>query len=204
MKKALLLISGGFDSPVAGYLAKKKGYSLVYLTFSQEPVTDEQEALKAFNLAKLIGGGKFFKAKIGKQLAELVNKCEHKFYYVLQRRLFLRIAEIVAKQEGCEVLITGDNLGQVGSQTLSNLSVIDAVTGLTVIRPLLTNDKVDTLAIAREIGTYDASCGPELCSLLGPKHPATSSTPNLLMREEGKIDVDEMVKSVLETLEELK
>ncbi|MBU0460969.1 MAG: 7-cyano-7-deazaguanine synthase [Nanoarchaeota archaeon] len=199
--KALLLLSGGFDSPIAGYLMKKKGLDIIALNFSQEPLTDGREVVKAKKLAEQIKIKKFISVKIGKQLAEIVNKCDHRLYYVLQRRLMLRIAEHIAEREGYEFLITGDNLAQVGSQTLSNMSVIDMATKLIVLRPLLTNDKMETIDIAREIGTFDTSCGPELCSLLGPKHPATSSTPNVIQREEAKIDVGSLVDEALATMQ---
>jgi len=140
--------------------------------------------------------------KLGTQLAEIVKQCKHKYYYILQRRLFLRIAEIIAKKEGYEYLITGDNLGQVGSQTLSNMCVIDKATSMTVLRPILCNDKNETIAIARKIGTYETSEGPELCSLLGPKSPATSSHLYYINSEEKNLDMASLINQAMETLSE--
>ena len=204
--KALLLLSGGFDSPVAGHLLQNKDVELVALNFSQEPATDHKETEKAMKLAEILGINRFIWVKMGQQLAELVNKCNHKLYYVLQRRLMLRVAEKIAAEEGCDYLVTGDNLAQVGSQTLSNMAVIDRATSMTVLRPILCNDKVETINIAKEIGTHDASCGPELCALFGPKHPATSSRIEFVEKEEMNIDVDKMVADVIATVnkEEIK
>lgn len=201
--KALLLLSGGFDSPVAAHLMQKKGVELIAINFSQEPLTDEKETEKAKKLSDMLGINKFISLKIGKELGLLVDKCQHKFYYILQRRFMLRIATLIAEKEGCSYLVTGDNLAQVGSQTLSNISVIDKATKMSVLRPLLSYDKVETMDIAREIGTYDTSCGPELCALLGPKHPATSSTPQLLEKEEKNLDIDSMIADAMKTLQEL-
>jgi len=200
--KALLLLSGGFDSPVAGHMMKQKGLDIVALTFSQEPITDDQEVRKSAKLAKHIGCDKHIVIKIGTQLAEIVKQCKHKYYYILQRRLFFRIAEIIAKKEGCEYLITGDNLGQVGSQTLSNMCVIDNATSMTVLRPILCNDKNETIAIARTIGTYETSEGPELCSLLGPKNPVTSSNLRYIEFEEKNLEMDSLIDQAIGTLSE--
>lgn len=176
---------------------KKKGAEIIALNFSQEPLTDAKETEKARKLADIIGCSKFTSIKIGKQLAEIVKKCEHKFYYIIQRRLMLRIAEKIAEKEGCNYLVTGDNLGQVGSQTLPNMSVIDKATSMTVLRPVLCNDKVETIDLSKKIGTHDTSIGPELCSLLGPKSPATMSQLYRIEEEEAHLDIQIMIKDAL-------
>jgi len=198
--KALLLLSGGIDSPVAAYMMQKQGLDLIALHFSLEPFTDNAPEIKSKELAKKLGIKKFITITNGKQQAELTKVCDHKFYYILQRRLFLRIAEIIAKEEGCKYLITGDNLGQVGSQTLKNMETITKAVKITILRPLLTNDKQQTIDLARKIGTYEMSTGPEMCSILGPKHPATKSTEELIETEEEKIDVDRLIKESLDTI----
>lgn len=200
--KGLLLISGGIDSPIAGHLMRQQGMELVALHFSQEPLTDNTPEVKSRKLSKMIDCEKFIVINVGKQLAELVKKCQHRLYYVLQRRLMLRIAEKIAKKEGCEYLITGDNLGQVGSQTLSNMINITKSIKIPILRPLLTNDKNETIAIARKIGTLSTSEGPEMCSILGPKHPATSSDLEFVEKEENNIDVDDMINQGISTIKE--
>ena len=206
-EKALLLISGGIDSPVAGWMMQKKGIgknkeglNLIALHFSLEPFTDNTPELKSKKVSKHLGIKKFITITNGAQQAILTKKCAHRFYYILQRRLFLRTAEIIAKKEGCKYLITGDNIGQVGSQTLKNMEVITKSVKIPVLRPILTNDKNDTIKLAREIGTYEMSTGPEMCSVLGPKHPATSSTLRMLEWEESKADMDELIKESLKTM----
>ncbi|MBT4823761.1 hypothetical protein HN695_02700 [Candidatus Woesearchaeota archaeon] len=201
-QKALLLLSGGIDSPVAGYMMQKQGYELIALHFSLEPFTDNTPEVKSINTAKHLGIKKLITITNGEQQAILTKKCDHRYYYILQRRLFLRTAEIIAEKEGCKFLITGDNIGQVGSQTLRNMEVISKVTKLPILRPILTNDKNETVALAREIGTYEMSTGPEMCSVLGPKHPATKSTIRRIEWEETKVDMNELVAESLKTLRE--
>ena len=197
MNKGLLLLSGGIDSPVAGYLMKRKGTELLAIHFSLEPFTDNAPEKKTRILAKKIGCKKLFVIKHGNQHAEIVDKCTHRFYYVLTRRLMFRIAEKIAETERCDFLITGENLGQVGSQTLENMHVIDQAIGMEVARPILCNDKNETIALAREIGTYDISKGPEVCSMLGPKHPATRSTLEKIEMLEKNLDIQKMVEEAV-------
>ncbi|MFH1439629.1 MAG: hypothetical protein ABIG89_03620 [Candidatus Woesearchaeota archaeon] len=238
-QKALLLISGGIDSPVAGYmmqktfgeLAKEKALNneieIIALHFSLEPFSDNSAELKSKKIAKLLGIKKFITVTNGTQQAELTKKCDHRYYYILQRRLFLRTAERIAneidkylnlgnkkssKEESrkdkekyihrseCKYLITGDNLGQVGSQTLKNMEVISKAVDIEILRPILTNDKNDTMKLAREIGTYELSLGPEMCSILGPKNPATTSTLEKIEAEEKKVDIQKMICNSLESI----
>ncbi|MBS3121582.1 7-cyano-7-deazaguanine synthase [Candidatus Woesearchaeota archaeon] len=216
-KKALLLLSGGFDSPVAGYLMKTQGLEIIALHFSLEPFTDNSAEIKSKKIAKHLGIKKFITITNGQQQAELTKKCDHRFYYILQRRLYLRIAEIIAKKnpenifgkqgkegteekEGCAYLITGDNIGQVGSQTLKNMEVITRAVNLPILRPVLCNDKNETIDFAKKIGTYELSVGPEMCSVLGPKHPATTSTLEKVENEERKVDINQLIEGSLKTM----
>lgn len=190
---------------------KKQGLEIIALHFSLEPFTDNSAEIKSKKLAKHIGIKKFITITNGVQQAELTKKCDHRFYYILQRRLYLRIAEKIAKdnpnnifgengKEGCAYLITGDNIGQVGSQTLKNMEVITRVVNIPILRPILTNDKNETIDFAKKIGTYELSVGPEMCSVLGPKHPATASTLEKVENEERKIDVDKLIEDSLKTM----
>ncbi len=199
-QKALLLLSGGIDSPVAGYLMQKKGLEIIAIHFSSEPFTDNTPENKSIEAAKKIGIKQLFTIKIGNQLSELTKKCTHKFYYVLQRRLMWRIAEIIAKKEDCKFLVTGENLAQVSSQTLSNIKATDNSVKLAILRPILTFDKQETVDLAKKIGTYEISKGPEFCCVLGPKSPATKTTIKTIEKEEEKIDLKDMIKEAIKSI----
>ncbi|MBW3023223.1 7-cyano-7-deazaguanine synthase, partial [Candidatus Woesearchaeota archaeon] len=139
--KALLLLSGGIDSPVAAYIMKEKGVEIIALHFSLEPFTDDLPERKSKQLCKKLGIKKMYVVKQGDIHAEIVDKCEHRYYYVISRRLMWRVAEKIAEKENCDFLITGENLGQVGSQTLDNMGVVDNAVKMKILRPLLTYDK---------------------------------------------------------------
>lgn len=201
MSKGLLLLSGGFDSPVAGWLMKQRGLDVEAIHFSSEPFTDKTPEEKSLELAKKIGIEKVYVSKIGQALSEMTKKCEHKYYYVLQRRLMWRIAEQLAKKNGQEFLITGENLSQVSSQTLQNMKAVDNSVQISVLRPVLCNDKQETIELAKKIGTHDLSKGPEFCCVLGPKNPITKATIEGVEREEEKIDWKNMIDSALEAVE---
>lgn len=198
--KGLLLLSGGIDSPVAGMLAKEKGIELVAIHFSLEPFTDNTAEKKSIELAKLIGIKKLYVVKHGDIHAEIVKNINHRYYYIVTRRLMWRVAEKIAENEKCDFLITGENLGQVGSQTLDNLTVIDNAVKIKILRPILCNDKNDTVEMAKKLGTYENSCGPEMCSVLGPKHPATGSTVGIIENEERKLDLQKLLNDSLENI----
>jgi thiamine biosynthesis protein ThiI len=198
--KALLLLSGGIDSPVAGMLAKNKGIELVAIHFSLEPFTDDTAEKKSIKLAKLMSIKKLYVVKHGEIHAEIVKKINHRYYYIVTRRLMWRVAEKIAEKEKCDFLITGENLGQVGSQTLENMTVIDKAVKIKILRPILCNDKNDTVEIAKKLGTYESSCGPEMCSVLGPKHPATKSTIKIIENEERKIDLQKLLNQSMENI----
>jgi len=195
--KGMLMLSGGIDSPVAGYLMKQKNVVLIAVHFSQEPFTDHGSKEKAQKCAHLLGIEKCIVVVFGDILAEIVKKCKHKYYYIISRRLMLRVAETLAVQYGCSFIVTGESMGQVGSQTLSNMSVTDQAVSLPVVRPLLGFDKIETISIAQQIGTYDLSLGPEMCSLLGPKHPVTHSSLDIIELEEGHMDMNALIVDAL-------
>jgi thiamine biosynthesis protein ThiI len=199
--KALLLLSGGIDSPVAAHLMQKKGYEITALHFYNKHIGDINTVEKCMKLCQQLNIHTLITIAFDQQQAELAKNCTHRFYYILQRRLMLRIAERIAEQENIPYLITGDNLAQVASQTLSNMTTIQQAIKMAILRPILCNDKVETIKIAREIGTYEISKGPEVCCLLGPKHPATRSTPAIIEEEEKKIDINNLVESSVKSVE---
>ncbi len=195
--KGLLLLSGGFDSAVAGYLAKESGIELHALHFSFEPIVSGEALKKAEKLSQIIGTKSFFPIKIGKALEKISNDCEHKFYFVLMKRLMLKAAEKICEKKGFDFLITGENLGQVSSQTLRNLSVIDSAVEIPTIRPLLCFDKLEIIDLAKKIGTYETSCGPEMCDILGPKKPATRCSLEKILEEEKKLGEENLITELL-------
>lgn len=174
--KAVLLLSGGFDSPVAGRMLQRQGVELEALHCSFEPVTDDASVRKAQLLAAQLGLRHLHVARIGEVLGRIPHDRDaHRFYFVLQKRLFYRLADAVADATGADFIATGENLGQVSSQTLSNLATLDGAARRPLLRPLLGLDKVDIIRLAKEWGSHNVSVGPELCDLLGPDHPATTS-----------------------------
>jgi len=179
--KAVLLLSGGIDSPVAGFMLQRQGVGLEALHASFEPITDGASVEKAKELARLLGLPRLHVARLGKTLAQIPRDREaHRFYFVLQKRLFYRLADALADAVGADAIATGENLGQVSSQTLRNLATIEAAARRPVLRPLLGLDKNDIVRLAKEWGTYATSVGPELCDLLGPDKPATVSRPQVV------------------------
>lgn len=185
--KALLLLSGGIDSPVAGKMAQEAGLDVSGLHFSFEPFTGNEAEEKCKKIAALLGFSALWVVKAGDEFSLLTKKCNHKYYFVLQKRLMLRAAELLACRESISFLVTGDNLGQVSSQTLSNLSTVDLAVSLPVLRPLLSFSKEEIMQKAREFGTLALSQGPEFCDILGPKKPATRSSPEKIQAEESSL-----------------
>ena len=173
--RAVLLLSGGFDSPVAGRMLQRQGVELEALHVSFEPVTDDASVRKAEALGRVLGLRRLWVARLGETLGRIPPDREaHHYYFLLQKRLFYRLADLVADRVGADVIATGENLGQVSSQTLQNLAVLEGAARRPVLRPLLGLDKVEIIRLAQAYGTHDISVGPELCDLLGPDHPATT------------------------------
>jgi thiamine biosynthesis protein ThiI len=187
MEKVLLLLSGGFDSAVAGKILQDQGYEIHTVHFSYEPFTGKEPQHKAEKLAQHLKFKKPIIINIGKKLKAISEKTEHKYYFVLTKRLMLKLAEKEAKKLKIKYLATGENLAQVSSQTLENLSVIDKVTKLTILKPLLAYEKQEIVDKAKVIGTYELSAGPETCDVLGPKHPTTRAEINQILDEEAKL-----------------
>lgn len=185
--RGLLLLSGGFDSPVAGYVLSKEGAEIIAVHFSNVPFAGEEAEIKSKKLSEFLGFKKFFLVNLSKGFAGIAKNCNRKFYFVLSKRLMFREAEKIAKKEKCDFLITGENLGQVSSQTLSNLYVIDRSVSIPVIRPLIGFDKVDIINTCNEIGIYELAKGRECCDALGPEHPATVSREEVILEEEKKL-----------------
>ena len=196
-RKAVLLLSGGFDSPGAGHLMAHQGYDVVAVHFSLEPITDEGSTVKSRRLAELLGLPTLYVVRVGEAFAEVAHACHRRFYFVLTKRLMVRLADAIADREAADVLVTGENLGQVSSQTLMNLRAIDAAARHPVLRPLIGMDKQEIMDRAKRIGTYDTSVGPEICDLLGPPRPATAARIEQILEEETKLDIDALMATCL-------
>lgn len=196
-RTGVLLLSGGFDSPVAGYLMAHQGLGLVAAHFSLEPITDDAAAVKARRLSEILDLRTLYVVRVGEAFAEVAHVCNRRFYFVLTKRLMIRLADAIADREGSEVLVTGENLGQVSSQTLASLQVIDDVARRPVLRPLIGFDKQEIVDRAKAIGTYEVSKGPEICDLLGPPAPATHPRLEQVLAEEAKLDLRRLVEEPL-------
>src|SRR5467141_3265687 len=196
-RRGVLLLSGGFDSPVAGHLMLRQGLGIVAAHFSLEPITDGAAAIKARTLCDILGIGSLYIVRVGEAFAEVAHVANRRFYFVLTKRLMIRLADAIGDREGADVLLTGENLGQVSSQTLASLRAIDAVARRPVLRPLIGFDKQEIVNRAREIGTYEVSRGPEICDLLGPPRPSTHARMEQILAEEAKLDVPRLVGDCL-------
>ena len=183
---AVALVSGGIDSPVAVARLLSEGWKIVPLHASLEPLTtDEAEKKTLATLRHLRGdnsplsnnreglGEKLYVVPVGEALTKFTSSAIHRDYFVHMKRLFNRLASMLACEVGATHIITGENIGQVSSQTLGNLGAVEDASDLPLLRPLLALDKLDIMHMARALGTYEISTGPEQCDVIGPKHPTT-------------------------------
>ena len=200
-RKGVLLLSGGFDSPVAGHLMARQGLELVAAHFSLEPITDDAAAVRARTLCRILGIEPLYVVRVGEAFAEVAHAANRRFYFLLTKRLMVRLADAIADREDAEVLVTGENLGQVSSQTLASLRAIDAVARRPILRPLIGFDKQEIVDRAKAIGTYEVSKGPEICDLLGPPRPSTHARMDQVLGEEAKLDLGRLVSACMSGLE---
>ena len=197
--RGIVLLSGGIDSPVAGYLMGKQGLDLVLVHFDNRPFTSDNEVEKALCLMRQLDKalGKESQRLLvphGKAQAEFAKCCRRNMECVLCRRMMLRVAEKLAKKHDAGFIVTGESLGQVASQTLANINVEERSTSLPVLRPLIGFDKVEIERIAKSIGTYDISIRPGLCCTIAPKKPSTYSKIADAMDEEAKVDIERLAE----------
>jgi thiamine biosynthesis protein ThiI len=193
--RGLLLLSGGIDSPVAGWLAAKRGLALDGLYFHSPPFVGEKSRDKVLSLARELGRWQalrsVFVAPFTDAQKRLRDAGRAELAVVLYRRMMMRVADLLADRLRATVLVTGENLGQVASQTAQNMSVIEAAARHLVLRPLVTYDKTETISLARKIGTFEISALPyeDCCSLFVPPHPATAARLVDVERVEQNLDV---------------
>jgi len=204
--KIVSLLSAGFDSPVASWQMMRRGGAVIFIHFHSMPYTDARSVDQVRDLVKVLTLWQFRSRLWLVPFAEVQNRIvlgtPQELRVILYRRMMFRIAEAVALREGAEALATGEALGQVASQTLRNIRVINEVATLPVLRPLAGTDKEETMALAREIGTYDISKEPydDCCSFLAPRKPATWASPEEVRRAEAALDTPELVRMALEAM----
>ncbi len=205
--KGLVLLSGGIDSPVAAWMMAKRGMVIEAIHFHSYPYTSQRAQEKVKELTQIVASycGKI-KMHIVNLLPiqeEIVQKCPQNETTILVRRFMMRIGQEIARRNGCMMLITGENLGQVASQTAEGIVVADAVVKIPVMRPLIGMDKVDIMDLAREIGTYEKSIEPyeDCCTVFLPKHPTTKPKLDRIEKSEEALNVEELVKKAVESVE---
>jgi thiamine biosynthesis protein ThiI len=201
--KFVSLISSGIDSPVATYLLSKNADEIILVHGDIKPFTDEREIenfiLLARHLKKIISCPmKTYVVSHGESLGSFKQFCNNKYTCVFCKRTLLRYAEKIAEKENADAIIMGDSLGQVASQTLQNIKVVDNAAKISVLRPLIGFDKEDVVKIAKEIGTYELSILPtDGCGAV-PSKPSTMAKLEKILEEENKIDVNNLVKNAID------
>lgn len=197
--KAALLLSGGIDSPVAGYMMAKRGLMLDAVHFVSPPYTSKRAELKVHALAKLVsryaGRIKLYVVPFTEIQEAIKDHCPEDMFTLIMRRLMMRIAQQIAVGDGCKALITGESLGQVASQTIDALHCTNAVATVPVFRPLIGMDKDEIIDIARRIDTFETSLQPfeDCCTVFTPKHPKTRPTVEMLEEAEAQFDFAPLV-----------
>ena len=201
--KAICLISGGIDSPVAAYLMLKKGWEVVFVYLKNAPFSDERTDYRVYDAVNFLRkkfpkAGKLYVVPHGPNLRMFVANLERKYNCVFCRRMMFRIAEKIAEKEKAEVILTGENLAQVASQTLFNMVVVSKATKLPIARPLLGLDKQEIIDIGRDAGTFEASIQPARCCWIVPDQPSTAARIEKIEEEESKIDVEKLVQDAVD------
>lgn len=208
--RAMCLLSGGIDSPVAAYMMAKRGVEVESVHFFSWPYTSEQAKDKVIELARLVT------KYCGKMTVNIVNftpiqeairdNCPEEFFTLIMRRFMMEISQNLARRDGCGALITGENLGQVASQTMEAMAVTGAVVDIPIFMPLVGMDKEEIVTIARKIGTLETSILPyeDCCTVFTPKHPKTKPTLGQVLQAESKLDRQELIRQALEYVEKIK
>ena len=203
--KGLLLLSGGIDYPVAGYMMAKRGVRLDAIHFESFPYTSERAREKVLELAKIVAQ---YSGPINVHIIslthiqeELVRACEEDYFTLLLRRYMMALADKLAKDEECNALITGESLGQVASQTIQAIGVTDPMTSLPVFRPCIGMDKEEIITISRNIGAFETSIQPyeDCCTVFTPRHPRTKPVLEKVVAQEEKLDFNALVEEAYAT-----
>lgn len=207
---AVTLLSGGIDSPVSSYMIAKRGVHLIPVHFFSFPYTSEQAKQKVIELARLLTD------YCGRMTIEVVPfthiqeeiraKCDEDYFTLIMRRFMMRIAQRIAEANGAKAIVTGENLGQVASQTMEAMASTQAVTNLPVLQPLIGMDKEEIVRLARKIGTFETSILPyeDCCTVFTPKHPKTKPRLRDVEQIESALDIDALVEEAYAGIERIK
>ena len=205
--RATLLLSGGIDSPVAGWMIAKRGVHINAVHFHSYPYTSDRAKEKVLDLARILSesccGIRVHVVPFTKIQMEIHEKCPDEYTTLIMRRFMMRIAERVAISEKSEALITGESIGQVASQTMTALGTTDMVVNMPVFRPVIGFDKTEIIAIAEKIGTMETSSLPyeDCCTVFTPRHPATHPHLDIIEEAEAKLDMEALIQEALEGIE---
>ena len=207
--RAICLLSGGIDSPVAAYMMAKRGVEVECVHFFSYPYTSQLAKDKVMELARLVTkycGRMTVNIVSFTQIQEAIrDNCPEEFFTLIMRRFMMEISQRIAKDDGCGALITGENLGQVASQTMEAMAVTGAVVDIPIFMPLIGMDKEEIITIARKIGTLETSILPyeDCCTVFTPKHPKTKPTLGQLIHAEKKLDREALIQQALESVEKI-
>ena len=205
--RGLLMLSGGIDSPVAGYMTIKRGVELYYLYFESRPHTSIEARNKVIELARKLekynSNGKLMVVNFTKIQETIYKNLDTTYLITIMRRMMYRIAERVAKKNKCLAIVNGESVGQVASQTLSSMVAVNDVTNYPILRPLCSFDKLDIIEISKRIDTYETSILPyeDCCTVFVPKHPVINPNLKYIYEEETKIDFEPLLKEAVDTIE---
>ena len=207
--RAMCLLSGGIDSPVAAYMMAKRGMEIECVHFFSYPYTSQLARDKVMELARLVTrycGRMTVNVVSFTQIQEAIrDNCPEEFFTLIMRRFMMEISQRIAKDDGCGALITGENLGQVASQTMEAMTVTGAVVDIPVFMPLVGMDKEEIVTISRKIGTLETSVLPyeDCCTVFTPKHPKTKPTLGQVLHAEKKLDREALILEALATVEKV-
>ncbi|HIN36597.1 MAG TPA: tRNA 4-thiouridine(8) synthase ThiI [Dehalococcoidia bacterium] len=205
--KVAVMLSGGIDSPVAAWQMMKRGCQVMFVHFHSYPLVDRTSMEKAVDLVEHLNRHQYesnlFMAPLGEIQKKIILTCPPSYRVVLYRRFMVRITEVLARRNRAKAIITGESCGQVASQTLENIAVVNQSAGMPILRPLIGHNKEEIVNMAQNIGTFTTSILPDqdCCTLFVPKHPETKADLDTVLRLEESLSVDEIVKDAVENTE---
>ena len=205
--RAMSLLSGGIDSPVASWMVAKRGMELECIHFHSYPFTSEKSQEKVRDLAQILakycGRVRLHKVNMIEKQKSIGLNCKDEEMTIISRRFMMRIAERVAESRHCDALVTGESIGQVASQTIQGLTCTNASVKMPVFRPLIAMDKTEIIEVAQKIGTFETSILPEedCCTVFSPKKPVTKPKLDRIEKSENKLDVEKLIQDAIDNIE---